>query len=103
MNEAMDSVFMIQESHATHLKLLKFLWRGDFCETSGTGAGKGCLTLLSPMLKAVKTIHYDQRAHIVVIGKSDEKRADLIVVNVYGPNQNNQDKLDFFIRLIELG
>ena len=101
MNEAMDSVFMIQESHATHLKLLKFLWRGDFCETPGTGAGKGCLTLLSPMLKAVKTIHYDQRAHIVVIGKSDEKRADLIVVNVYGPNQNNQDKLDFFIRLIE--
>lgn len=101
MNEAMDSVFIIQESHATHLNLLKFLWRGDFCETSGTGAGKGCLTLLSLMLKAIKTIHYDQRAHIVVIGKSDEKRADLIVVNVYGPNQNNQDKLDFFIRLIE--
>ena len=99
--EAVDSIFMIQESHATHLKLLKFLWRGDFCETPGTGASKGCLTLLSPMLKALRVLHFDQRAHIIVVGKSDIRRAELILVNVYGPNQNNQSKLDLFIELVE--
>ena len=99
--DAVDSIFMLQESHASHLKLLKFLWRGDFCETPGTGASKGCLTLLSPMLKALKTIEFDQRAHIVVVGKSDINRAELILVNVYGPNQNNQGKLEFFINIVE--
>ena len=99
--EAIDSVYLLQETHSSNLGIIKYLWRGDFCETAGTGASRGCITLLSPMLKVLKLKHYDQRAHIAIIGKSDETRAEMIIANVYAPNKNDRDKLDFFAKLFE--
>ena len=99
--EADDSVFMLQETHSTNLGVIKYIWRGDYCETAGTGASKGCLTLVSPMLKVLKVKHYDQRAHIAIIGKNNEMRADMLLVNVYAPNKNDSDKLEFFVKLVE--
>ena len=99
--EAIDSVYLLQETHSNNLGLIKYIWRGDYCETAGTGASKGCITLLSPMLKVLKVKHYDQRAHIAIIGKSDEMRAEMLIVNVYAPNKNDREKLEFFIKIVE--
>ena len=93
-NDSCDSIFMFQESYVERLDVLNYIWRGDYNVTAGTGSSKGCITLLSQQLKNLRLIQYDQRAHLVVIGKNDDRKAEYIAVNMYAPNVNNTDKLE---------
>ena len=98
--ESTDSIFMFQESFVERLDLLKYIWRGDHCVTSGLGSSKGCVTLLSPMLKNLRIIEYDQRAHLIVLGKNNDRKAEYIAVNMYAPNGTDAEKIELFKKII---
>ena len=99
--DSTDSIFMFQESYVERLDLLKYVWRGDYCVTPGLGSSKGCITLISPMLKNLRVIHYDQRAHLIVIGKNNERKAEYIAVNMYAPNGNDEAKTQLFTSILD--
>ena len=98
--DSTDSVFMFQESFVERLDLLKYIWRGDHCVTAGLGSSRGCVTLISPMLKNLRIIQYDQRAHLIVLGKNSERKAEYIVVNMYAPNGTDAAKIELFQKIL---
>ena len=96
-----NSVFMLQETFVVRLELLKYLWRGEFHLTSGTGNSQGCVTLVTSPFKIVHASDLGNRAHVLVLTKNSIDRAELIVVNAYAPNGFDAAKVDFFEDLVE--
>ena len=96
-----NSVFMLQETFVVRLELLKYLWRGEFHLTSGTGNSQGCVTLVTSPFKIVHASDLGNRAHVLVLTKNSIDRAELIVVNAYAPNGFDAAKVDFFEELVE--
>ena len=98
---ASDSVFMFQETYVSKLDLVNFLWRGDHHLTSGNGNSLGCLTLVTAPFKIVRTVEIGQRGHIIALAKNDPNKVELIVANIYAPNGNGEDKVEFFNKVID--
>ena len=98
---SVNSFFMFQETFVMRLDILKYLWRGEFHLTPGTGNSRGCLTLVTAPYKIVHVSDLENRAHVAVLTKSVPDKAELILVNVYAPNGNNDEKVRFFEDLIE--
>ena len=98
---AANSFFMFQESFVTRLDILKYLWRGEYHLTSGTGNSRGCLTLVTAPYKIIHTSDFDNRAHVLVLTKSNLDVAEIVLVNVYAPNGLDDEKIRFFEELFE--
>ena len=99
--KANDNVFAFQETYVASLDLLKYIWRGEFYVTGGTGNSQGCITLVSAPYKILHAVDIGQRGHILVLTKNDINRAELLIVNVYAPNGFDAEKLQFFENLAE--
>ena len=96
-----DSVFAFQETYVPSLDLIKYLWRGEFHVTGGTGNSQGCITLVTAPYKIIQAMDIGQRGHILVLTKNDINRAELLVINAYAPNGFDEEKLHFFEDLTE--
>ena len=99
--EAKNNVFLLQETFVLRLDILKYLWRGEYHLTAGTGNSKGCLTLVTSPYKIVHSSDIDNRGHVLVLTKDSLNRAEVIIVNVYAPNGFDDAKLQFFEDVIE--
>ena len=97
-----DSIFCFQETFIETPGLIPFLWRGNFFLTPGRGNSSGCLTLLSHHLNVIQGRSIDERAHVLACQKTDEQSVSLIIANVYAPNANNNEKIDFYNELFDL-
>ena len=75
---------------------IPFLWRGNFHLTPGRGNSLGCVTLLSSHLNIIANREFDGRGHVLVCQRLGDTTASFIICNIYAPNANNQDKIDFF-------
>ena len=96
-----NSIFLLQETFVPMLKLLDYLWRGEYHLTPGTGNSLGCITLISSPFKILHRVDIGQRGHVLVVAKNDINKADAIVVNIYAPNGFDRDKLSFFEDVLE--
>ena len=96
-----NSFFMFQETFVMRLDILKYIWRGEYHLTAGTGNSKGCLTLVTAPYKIVNSSDIDNRGHVLVLTKDSLNRAEVILVNVYAPNGFDDAKLTFFDDLVE--
>ena len=100
-NLAVNSIFLFQESFVPRFDLLNYLWRGEHHLTPGTGASKGCLTLVTAPYKIIRAVDIGDRAHVLVLTKDNPNKAELIVANAYAPNGLDNTKLDFFRELTD--
>ena len=96
-----DSIICLQESFIVKEGKLPYLWRGNFHLTPGSGHGCGCVTLLSSHLNIIASKDIENRAHVLAVQKSDDNNVTYILANVYAPNPNNPDKIDFFNNVLE--
>ena len=96
-----DCVIGLQETYITNPGKLPYLWRGNFDLTPGRGNSCGCVTLLSSHLNVVLAANIDDRAHVLALQKASEANVSPIVANIYAPNPNTQEKIDFFEKVFE--
>ena len=93
--ESKDFVIALQETMITDDRKLKYGWRGSHIFTPGTGHGRGCVTLLPSHIQPdpQSIVHLGQRGHIF---KAMINQNSAIVANIYAPNGQNRDKIEFF-------
>ena len=91
-----DFVACLQETYIEKAGKIPYIWRGNFFLTPGTGHGSGCLTLLSPHLNIVESRNSNQRGHTLACQRTGESGVKYIVANIYAPNPNSREKIDFF-------
>ena len=96
-----DSCFMFQETYVQNLELLRYIWRGEFHLTAGTGNSQGCLTLVTSPLKILRSIELGMRGHILILTKNDINKVEMIVANLYAPNGVGDGKVQFFNEVID--
>ena len=97
-----DDIFCFQEVFIDNPGKIPYLWRGNFHLTPGLGNSQGCLTLLSSHLNIIEARNIGNRAHVLAIQKSGESSTTYILVNLYAPNHNNEDKADFFHEIFDV-
>ena len=102
MNKNRDFICALQETYVINEGKIPYLWRGNYHVTSGTGHGCGCVTLLSPHLSVVAYQNIDNRGHVLVCQRSDSVVASYVVANIYAPNPNTADKIDFYKKVFEV-
>ena len=91
----------MQETYIVNETKIPYLWRGNYHVTPGNGHSCGCVTLLSHNLNVIETRELGERGHIIVCQKIGDRRATYIVANLYAPNCNNLEKIEFFENLFE--
>ena len=97
-----DFIACLQETYLEKEGKIPYMWRGNFYLTPGEGNSGGCLTLLSPHISVVAGESIGNRAHIIVCQRSGETKAAYIIVNLYAPNPNTVEKIEFFEGIFEL-
>ena len=100
-NKNNDYITCLQETYVTSEGKIPYLWRGNFHLTPGGGNSCGCVTLLSSHLDVAQAIDVDDRAHVLAVQRVGESNVSLIVANIYAPNPNNQEKIEFFEKVFE--
>ena len=96
-----DLVIGLQETYIEKPGKIPYLWRGNFFLTPGVGQSSGCVTLLSPHLNVVASRQIGNRAQVLACQKSGEDRPCFIVANLYAPNPNSREKMEFFDLLFD--
>ena len=96
MSKDKDFVACLQETYIEKEGKIPYIWRGNLVLTPGSGNGQGCMTLLSSHLNVVEVKHLRQRAHILACKKAGEERVSYLIANLYAPNVNNAEKIQFF-------
>ena len=91
-----DLVVCLQETYIEVPGKIPYLWRGNFHLTAGNGNSCGCITLLSPHLSIIASRDIGNRAHVLACQRTGESKVGLIIANIYAPNPNNVEKIDFF-------
>ena len=91
-----DFIACLQETYLENQGRLPYLWRGNFHLTEGLGNRLGCITLLSSHLNIIHSKNFENRAHLLVCQKSNELKPSYIVINLYAPNPNNEEKIAFY-------
>ena len=99
--QACDNVYMFQETYVSRLELLRYLWRGEYHLTAGTGNSLGCITLLTAPYKIVHSVDLGQRGHVLAVTKDSLNKVDVILANVYAPNGLDNEKRNFFDELVD--
>ena len=96
-----ESIFMFQETYVSSLKLLDYIWRGEYHLTPGMGNSVGCITLLSSTLKIVHSVNIGDRGHILAVSRDNVTRVEFIIVNVYAPNGLDANKTEFMDEVVQ--
>ena len=96
-----DLIACVQETYLTNELNIPYLWRGNFHLTPGLGNAQGCITFLSSHINVIERKDVNNRAHVLACQKSGEVKVSFIIANVYAPNPNNSEKLDFFEAIFE--
>ena len=97
-----DYVICLQETYITSPGKIPYIWRGNFVLTPGMGNSCGCLNLLSSHLNVIDTRHLGNRAHVIACQRAGETNVSLIIANIYAPNPNTREKIDFYEELFQL-
>ena len=97
----LDFVACLQETYLDKPGKIPYIWRGNYSLTPGNGHSCGCLTLLSSHLSILANRDIDNRAHVLAIQKSGEQGVSYIVANLYAPNPNSNEKINFFNKVSE--
>ena len=100
--KSVDNIVCLQETYVDSPGKIPYIWRGNYFLTPGTGNSCGCLTLLSPHLSVVSNRQIGNRAHVIACQRSGETNVSLIVANIYAPNANTREKIDFFEEIFDL-
>ena len=98
----LDCIYLFQETYLETPGKIPYIWRGNYYITAGEGNSGGCLTLVSSHLNIVSTREIEKRAHVLVCQRKGENAAAYIIVNLYAPNPNTREKIEFYERLFEL-
>ena len=96
----MDFLGCVQETYIENHGELPYLWRGNIHVTPGLGNSLGCITLLSSHLDVIHSRNFGNRAHLIVIEKLNDQKPAYVLINLYAPNPNNADKINFFEELL---
>ena len=96
-----DYVVCLQETFIENEGKIPYLWRGSSHLTPGSGSSCGCLTLMSSHLNVLNAINIDNRAHVLTCQRSQDNEATYIIANLYAPNPNNFEKIEFFERVLD--
>ena len=97
----LDFLSCLQETYIEKAGKIPYIWRGNYFLTPGNGHSCGCLTLLSSHLNILASKHFGSRGHILACQKSGEQGVTFIVANVYAPNPNSNEKIEFFTEVFE--
>ena len=101
LKKSCDTIICLQETFVEKPGKIPFIWRGNVAFTSGLGNSQGCITLLSPHINVIECTEFNNRAHVLVCQKVNEAKASFIVANVYAPNANNAEKVEFFESVLD--
>ena len=96
-----DSIYAFQETYISQAGKIPYLWRGNYQLTPGAGGSCGCLTLLSSHVNVAECRDLGNRGHVLACQKSGEPAPFLIFANIYAPNPNVKEKIDFFESVFE--
>ena len=91
-----DFICCLQETYIESPGKMPYLWRGNFQLTPGNGHSQGCITLLSPHLNIIANRSIESRGHVLACQKSGDYGETYIVANIYAPNPNSNEKIEFF-------
>ena len=97
----LDFVACLQETYLETPGKIPYIWRGNYALTPGNGHSCGCLTLLSSHLNVLSSKDIGSRAHILAVQKSGDPGVTYIIANLYAPNPNSNQKLNFFVEVFE--
>ena len=96
-----DYICGLQETYVPTEGKIPYLWRGNYHLTPGTGQSCGCLALLSAHLNIIASKDIDSRAHILACQKVGVNKVSYIIANIYAPNPNTLEKVEFFEKVID--
>ena len=95
-----DSIYCFQETFIENSGKIPYLWRGNHFLTPGRGNSSGCLTLLSSHLNVVDSRLVEDRGHVLACQRIGDQNVTYIIANIYAPNPNNAEKIDFFEKVL---
>ena len=101
VNKNRDVIVCLQETYLETPGKLPYLWRGNFNLTPGIGHSGGCITLLSSHINIVACSNFGSRGHFLACQKSDDPSISYIIVNIYAPNPNTNEKIEFYKEVFE--
>ena len=96
-----DLIACFQETYIESPGLIPYIWRGNYHLTPGIGNSCGCLTLLSAHLSVVASRDIENRAHVLACQKSGDSGVTYIILNLYAPNPNSNEKIEFYETIFE--
>ena len=100
-NKNKDLVACLQEVYLENPGKIPFLWRGNYHLTPGRGNSGGCLTLLSAHINIIASKEIENRAHFLDCQKADDTSVSFVVANIYAPNPNTNQKIEFYNEFFE--
>ena len=101
MGKNLDFISCLQETYIESAGKIPYIWRGNYFLTPGNGHSCGCLTLLSSHISVLASQSIENRGHILACQKSGDQGVTYIVANVYAPNPNSNEKIEFFNNVFE--
>ena len=57
---------------------------------------------MSSHINIIASRNIEDRAHELVCQKTDDQKASFIIANIYAPNPNNNEKIDFFENVVNI-
>ena len=91
-------IIMLQETMLTSSTILKYMWRGQFVFTPGTGNARGCISLCPNDCIITSTRIIGERGHIFKV-KFHQLFDSITAVNLYAPTTRSEEKTRFFTDL----
>ena len=101
-NKNMDTIVCLQETYLELPGKIPYLWRGNFHLTPGVGNSGGCLSLLSSHICVVAKRNLGHRGHVLACQRSDDTAVSFILVNIYAPNPNNSEKVEYYNEVFDV-
>ena len=95
------NIICLQETYLENPGKIPYLWRGNFHLTVGRGNSLGCLTLLNHHLNILQAADIENRAHVLAVEKTGQPEPCFIICNLYAPNVNNAEKINFFEKILD--
>ena len=96
-----DFIACLQETYLEKEGKIPYLWRGNYYQTPGAGNSCGCVTLLSPHLSIIEGKNIGNRAHVLACQKVGDSGVKYLIANIYAPNPNSIEKMNFFEEVFE--
>ena len=95
-NKDIDLIVGLQETYLEKDGKIPYLWRGNYFVTPGNGHSSGCITLLSSHINIVESQNIGNRAHVLAVQKVGDNGITYVILNLYAPNPNSNEKIKFY-------